>query len=89
MTVCLAFGWQSGTLREVSAITGCSEQDHIDGQSDVPSDDFAIGFHKGVMKTSHQILEAAPQWQGNITFWNGVADGREYREIKKVSSSIP
>lgn len=80
--LCLAFGNPSGTLQEVSAITGCSEEQLTDlGSSDLPSDDFHIGFHKGRCKTPHQILEVAHLWQGNITFWNGVADGREAREI--------
>jgi uncharacterized protein (DUF305 family) len=77
----LAMDLPEASEEEIKSITGFSQEEHNNLPSEIPADDFHMGFHKGRCKTPFQIKEAAPEWVGNITFWNGVADGYESRLV--------
>lgn len=75
------FGWQGGTIHQVSEETGISVSDLL--YKDVPASRAELSWHdfeSGAMCsetcTTAYRLERAKYWKGNLSFWLGVAQSR-------------
>lgn len=76
---CKAFGWQGGTIHQVSEETGVSVQNLLYAEAPKnPSltSDYCLGWFAGrTCSTEHNKAVNFPKYKGNVDFWIGVAEG--------------
>lgn len=80
LNLCLAFGWQGGTIHQVAEYTGCSVSDLLRNPSDFPSridGEKASGWFAYRTCEREFNMERMHEIRGKIAFWLGVAEGVE------------
>lgn len=71
-----AFGWQGGTIHQISEETGCDAHDLIYGKSEEYALDNKLGwFAYKTCTLEHNQKQHTRQYRGNLQFWLGVAAG--------------
>ena len=79
--LCLAFGWQGGTIHQVAEYTGCSVDDLLQNPKEFCGhlgSDKSIGwFAYRTCSQGWNIENFIKDKRGNIAFWMGVAEGVE------------
>lgn len=84
--LCLALGWQGGTIHQLVEVTGCSVQELLYGEFPTKEDhnacmSFMAGSFWDTNSKQHQDNVLIPGAKGNLFFWLGVARKMEILEI--------
>lgn len=76
--LCKAFGWQGGTIHQVSEETGCDVSAILNHKptNTYLGSVFSNGWFAGrTCSIEHNKSVNFPKYRGNIDFWIGVAEG--------------
>jgi len=76
--LCKAFGWQGGTIWQISEETGCEVAELLYNKPEAThlGSDYSLGCCAGTTCSVQFNLETNfPKRKGNLDFWLGVAEG--------------
>ena len=76
--LCKAFGWQGGTIHQLSEETGCDVAALLYGEPSYRglASDYTGGWFAGrTCSLQHNLERNFPRYKGNLDFWIGVAEG--------------
>lgn len=79
--LCIALGWQGGTVHQVAAETGLTVSQIVETDRKEETGDFFLG-HSAVRTCSLEFNREVnfPKHKGNLSFWMGAARGQESLE---------
>jgi hypothetical protein len=76
MALCIAFGWQGGTIHQLADVTGCSANELLYSPCQRYTSDWSAGWCAyRTCSIEYNQNNLHNENKGNLQFWLGVASG--------------